>query len=66
VKTTYGGHRTPFLLTRNEKSLADERPDAFRIMRLYEFGERPRLFTLHPPLETAVRLETETWRAGFG
>jgi len=66
VKTTYGGQRTPFLLTRNEKSLSDERPDAFRILRLYEFGQIPRLFSLRPPLEAVVRLETQIWRAGFG
>jgi hypothetical protein len=66
VKTTCGGQRTPFFLTRNEKSLADERPKHFRILRLYEFGETPRLFRLRPPLETVVRLETATWRAGFG
>lgn len=66
VKTTYGGNRTPFYLTRNEKSLSDERPDAFRILRVYEFGQAPRLFRLRPPLGEAVVLETETWRAGFG
>ncbi len=66
VKTTYGGQRTPFFLTRNEKSLADERPDAFCILRLYEFGPASRLFTLHPPLDAVARLDTETWRAGFG
>jgi len=66
VKTTYGGSRTPFFLTRNEKGLSDERPDAFRILRVYEFGQAPRLFRLRPPLGEAVILETETWRAGFG
>jgi hypothetical protein len=35
VKTTYGGSRTPFFLTRSEKGLSDERPDAFRILRVY-------------------------------
>lgn len=65
VKTTYGGQRTPFFLTRNEKSLSDERPDAFRILRRYEFGQEPRLFRLHPPLDAVVQIETETWRAGF-
>jgi hypothetical protein len=66
VKTTFGGQRTPFFITRNEKSLADERPADFRIIRLYEFGQTSRLFTLQPPLEVVVRLDTETWRAGFG
>lgn len=66
VKTTYGGNRTPFFLTRNEKELSEERPDAFRILRVYEFAQGPRLFRLWPPLGEVVLLETETWRAGFG
>ena len=66
VKTTCGGRTTPFFLTRNERGLADERPDAFRLLRLYDFAKAPRLFTLQPPLEAAVVLEAETWRAGFG
>lgn len=36
--------------TGNEKPLADERPDAFRLPRLYAFGQAPRLFRLRPPL----------------
>lgn len=66
VKTTLGPQRTPFFLTRNERSFADERPDAFRIYRVYEFGDTPRFFKLRPPLHQAVRLEPETFRASFG
>ncbi len=66
VKTTNGGQRTPFFLTRNEEALAREAPDQFRIFRLYEFGKDPKLFKLRPPLSEHVVLETETWRAGFG
>jgi hypothetical protein len=66
VKTTCGGRTTPFFLTRNERSLSDERPEAFRILRVYEFAQAPRLFRLRPPLENAVQLEAETWRASFG
>ena len=65
VKTTCGPQRTPFFLTRNERSFADERPDAFRIYRVYEFGEAPRFFKLRPPLHQAVVLEPETFRASF-
>ena len=65
VKTTYGGQRTPFWLTRNEKSLADERPDAFRILRLYDFGQASRLFTLHPPLERVVPLRDGDMAGGL-
>ena len=66
VKTTRGGRTTPFFLTRNERSLADERPDAFRLFRVYEFSAANRLFKLRPPLELAVMLEPETYRASFG
>jgi len=66
VKTTRGPRTTPFFLTRNERSLADERPDAFRLFRVYEFSAGNRLFKLRPPLEALVRLEAETWKASFG
>jgi hypothetical protein len=65
VKTTYGGKRTPFFLTRNEESPSRERPDAFVPYRLYDFGADPRIFRLHHPLEAAVTLRTESWRASF-
>jgi hypothetical protein len=63
VKTTRGGSTTPFYLTRNEQEVATERPDAFRLYRLYEFSKSPRLFTLEPPLEALLRLEPLTFRA---
>lgn len=66
VKTTTGAERTPFFLTRNEEALSRERPDAFRLYRLYDFRQSPRVFTLTPPLGDHVVLETETWRASFG
>lgn len=66
VKTTFGGRKTPFFVTRNEKALSDERPDAFHIYRVYDFSPAPRLFTIRPPLERAVLLTTENWRASFG
>ncbi|MGI8839453.1 MAG: DUF3883 domain-containing protein [Caulobacteraceae bacterium] len=66
VKTTCGTRKTPFFLTSNERSFADERPDAFRLYRVYEFGEAPRFFKLRPPLEQAVVLEPATYRASFG
>ena len=66
MKTTQGGRTTPFFLTRNERSLADERPEAFRLFRVYEFSAANRLFRLRPPLEDFVRLEAETYRASFG
>jgi hypothetical protein len=65
VKTTRGGGTTPFYLTANEDAVARERPDAFRLYRVYEFSRQPRLFTLAPPLEAVLRLETLTYRASL-
>ena len=65
VKTTRGGNATPFYLTRNENEVAKERPDAFRLYRLYDFSRTPRLFTLQPPLEKLLTLEPLTFRASL-
>lgn len=66
VKTTNGAARTPFFLTRNERGLAAERPADWRIYRVHLFARDPRIFTIAPPLEKAVNLMPETWRASFG
>lgn len=55
----------PFFLSRVEKEVADERCDSWRLYRLHAFAQDPRIFTLTPPLEDALRLRTETWRASF-
>jgi len=65
VKTTNGAARTPFFLSRNECALATERPADWQIYRVHLFAKGPRIFTIAPPLENAVRLTTETWRASF-
>lgn len=63
VKATAGGRTSPFFVTRNELALSQERPDHFRLYRLYEIAKAPRMFRLKPPIEQAVTLEPETWRA---
>jgi hypothetical protein len=65
VKTTNGSARTPFFLTRNERDLAAERPADWRIYRVHLFAKGPRIFTIAPPLENAIKLTAEIWRAGF-
>jgi Protein NO VEIN, C-terminal len=65
VKTTNGSARTPFFLTRNERDLATEQPEDWRIYRVHLFASGPRVFVIAPPLENAVRLVPETWRASF-
>lgn len=65
VKTTNGSARTPFFLSRNECDLAKERPMDWRIYRVHLFAKNPRIFTISPPLEGAINLRPETWRASF-
>jgi Domain of unknown function (DUF3883) len=65
VKTTNGSARTPFFLTRNECDVATERPADWRIYRVHLFARRPCIFTIAPPLENAVTLTPQIWRASF-
>lgn len=65
VKTTNGSARTPFFLTRNERELANERPNVWHIYRVHLFARQPRIFTITPPIERVVNLRTEVWKASF-
>jgi Domain of unknown function (DUF3883) len=65
VKTTVGADVTPFYITRNELSLASERPDAFRLCRVFDFSNHPRMFELAPPLEKLVHLSPLNYEASF-
>ena len=65
VKTTAGSARTPFFLTRHEKATADANAANWRLYRLFDFARFPRRFTLAPPLDLALHLRPETFRASF-
>lgn len=65
VKTTGGHAKTPFFLSENERALSDERPKAFRLVRLYDARREPRAFELVPPLSDHVLLKPTSYRASF-
>ena len=65
VKTTNGSAATPFYITRDELKVSKQRPDAFRIFRLYDFRKQARAFCLAPPLEKLVSLTPTIYRATF-
>jgi hypothetical protein len=65
VKTTVGSDTTPFYLTRNELSFSSERPEAFRLCRVFDFSIRPRMFELAPPLSDFVHLSPLSYEASF-
>ena len=65
VKTTRGYAKTPFYLSRNELEFSKERPEAFRIMRLYDFATLPKAFELAHPLGDVLRLRPDVYKATF-
>ena len=46
VKATRGGPATDFFLTRTEREVSTERPDAWRLYRLHDLAAAPTLFQL--------------------
>ena len=65
VKTTNGPAKTPFFLSENEREFSDERADAFRLLRLYSFIEKPCAFELRPPLSERLALNPVSYRASI-
>ena len=65
VKTTKGWKRTPFHITRNELTVAQERREDWRLVRLWDFARAPRAFELRPPLEAHVSLMATSYQANF-
>lgn len=63
VKTTNGGDRTPFHISRNELDVADANPDEWRLVRLWDFSRRPRAYELSPPLDAHVSLMATSYLA---
>ena len=62
VKATCGSERTPFYVSRNELALLEKRPD-FRLMRVHQFANDPKIFVLAPPLISHVHLEPVSYCA---
>ncbi len=62
VKTTCGAERTPFYISRNELALSEERPHAFRLVRVHQFANDPKIFELTAPLASHVSLEPVSYQ----
>ncbi len=65
VKTTNGWERTPFHISRNELSVAEDRRSEWCLFRLWNFGRDPKAFELHPPLDAHVSLTATSFQASF-
>ncbi|KQW61502.1 DUF3883 domain-containing protein [Variovorax sp. Root411] len=65
VKTTNGGHASSFIISRNELEFAAEREDAFRLYRVFQFRDEPKLYVLKGNLAEQLHLEPIDYRASF-
>lgn len=66
VKTTSFARETPFFVTKGELELSQEMHDQFRLYRLFEFRQSPRMFELSGALNLHCELDAVTYRASFG
>lgn len=57
AKTTKYGKETPFFVTRNELQFSDHERDRYHLYRVFQFRERPRLYTLRGYLRDACVIE---------
>lgn len=67
VKTTAFGQLTPFYISRNELARSNAAPEIYRLYRLFNFRDRPRLFDLPGAIDASCDLEPASylaWLAG--
>jgi Domain of unknown function (DUF3883) len=65
VKTTVGGNRTPFFISRNEYEFSKQRSDNYSLVRLFDFRKGVRGFEMKGEIDQYVKLKTESFRAEF-
>ena len=65
VKTTRYSKRTPFFISAGEIQFSKANRYAYQLYRVFQFRERPQLFTLPGDVATHVRLEAMNYRARF-
>lgn len=63
VKATDQGEKTKFLLTLNELETAEKRGAAFRLYRVFNLRDAPRLYELRGPLSACCELTPQVFRA---
>lgn len=63
VKTTSFGEDTPFYISRNELARSQHDADIYRLYRVFDFRQRPRLFSIEGDIEQWCRLAPVTYLA---
>ena len=65
VKTTNGGHKTAFIISRNELDFSQESGDAFHLYRIFQFRKSPLMYMLRGDVSKTLHLEPIDYRASF-
>lgn len=63
VKTTNGWERTPFHISRNELTVAEDRRDEWQLVRVWNFARAPYAYVLRPPLEAHLEFTATSFLA---
>lgn len=63
VKTTSFGEDTPFYVSRNELARSQHDADIYRLYRVFDFRQKPRLFSIEGDIEQWCRLAPVTYLA---
>ena len=63
VKTTAFGQLTPFYVSRNELVRSEADADHYRLYRIFDFRDRPRLFELPGTISARCELEAVSYLA---
>lgn len=66
VKTTKYGAHTPFFISRNELEVSKTQTNRYHLYRVFEFRERPLLFTLRGALSSTCTLDPTNYIARVG
>lgn len=65
VKTTNGGPRVAFIISRNELDFAQEVGEAYYLYRVFSFRAAPCLFMMRGDISSQVHLDALDYRASF-
>lgn len=63
VKTTTFGELTPFFVSRNELARSNADADRYQLYRVFDFRDRPRVFSLPGAIATHCRLDPSSFLA---
>lgn len=66
VKTTQSGKYQPFYISENERAFSNDYADDYRLYRVYQFGDQPKLFVLPGAIERYAALLPQQYRVSFG